>query len=466
MARFELLRQITRQKLLSMTIKSDLILCIFESPDGMTISALADLYPDISRRMLQRHLKDLVDRHEIVAVGNGRARRYYGPKVPGGDVTETGSAIPFSVDSREVLDYINLPLASRTPVGYQFEFLDEYQPNETHYLSASLRQQLFKMGSTTPHDAPAGTYSRAILNRLLIDLSWASSQLEGNTYTRLDTRELIEHGRAGKGKAAIETQMILNHKSAIEFLVENIDAVGFNRHTLVNLHSLLSENLLANPADEGRIRQQPVEIMSSAYRPVSTPQALESQLDIVLEKANAIDDPFEQSFFVMVHLPYLQPFIDINKRTSRLAANLPLFRANLCPLTFIGLPENCYSAALLGVYESTRVEALRDVYVWAYERSTQEYLAIKQNLETPDPLRLQWRQLIKQTLHDVLSQPDQDPLDVINSKVAGEVPQSEQKDVRDLIIEELKRVHIGVLARYGIRPSQFEHWVSVHRAFE
>ena len=117
MARFELLRQITRQKLLSMTIKSDLILCIFESPDGMTISALADLYPDISRRMLQRHLKDLVDRHEIVAVGNGRARRYYGPKVPGGEVTEAGSAIPFSVDSREVLDYINLPLASRTPVG-------------------------------------------------------------------------------------------------------------------------------------------------------------------------------------------------------------------------------------------------------------------------------------------------------------------------------------------------------------
>ena len=124
----------------------------------------------------------------------------------------------------------------------------------------------------------------------------------------------------------------------------------------------------------------------------------------------------------MVHLPYLQPFIDINKRTSRLAANLPLFRANLCPLTFIGLPENSYSAALLGVYESTRVEALRDVYVWAYERSTQEYLAIKQNLETPDPLRLQWRQLIKQTLHDVLSQPDLDPLDVINSKVAEEVP--------------------------------------------
>ena len=83
---------------------------------------------------------------------------------------------------------------------------------------------------------PAGTYSRAILNRLLIDLSWASSHLEGNTYSRLDTRELIEHGRSAHGKGAIETQMILNHKPAIELLVTNIDTVGFDRLTLMNLH--------------------------------------------------------------------------------------------------------------------------------------------------------------------------------------------------------------------------------------
>jgi len=94
-------------------------------------------------------------------------------------------------------------------VGYQPDFLDAYQPNKTGYLSESLRRQLHKMGKTAKVDVPAGTYSRSILNRLLIDLSWASSQLEGNTYSRLDTRELIEHGRVAKGKAAIETQMIL-----------------------------------------------------------------------------------------------------------------------------------------------------------------------------------------------------------------------------------------------------------------
>jgi len=190
---------------------------------------------------------------------------------------------------------------------------------------------------------------------------------------------------------------------------------------------------------------------------------LDSQLDKILIKANKIKDPFEQSFFMMVHLPYLQPFIDINKRTSRLAANLPLFLANLCPLTFIGLPENNYSTAVLGVYETTRIEALRDVYIWAYERSTQEYLAIEQNLETPDPLRLQWGPQIKQTLRDVLIQPELDPLTVITESVAGKVPEQEQEYVRALAIEELKRVHMGVLARYGVKPSQFEQWVAIHR---
>ena len=182
------------------------------------------------------------------------------------------------------------------------------------------------MGKTTDIDEPAGTYSRAILNRLLIDLSWASSHLEGNTYSRLDTRELIEHGKAARGKGAIETQMILNHKTAIELLVENIDSAEFNRYTLMNLHSALAENLLPNPADEGRIRQHAVDISKSIYRPLSTAQQIEEVLDEVLSKANQIHDPFEQSFFMMVHLPYLQPFADINKRTSRLAANLPLFR--------------------------------------------------------------------------------------------------------------------------------------------
>jgi len=308
-------------------------------------------------------------------------------------------------------------------------------------------------------EMPPGTYARQVLSRLLIDLSWASSQLEGNTYSRLDTLELIEHGRVAQGKGAIETQMILNHKAAIELLVENIATVGFDRYTLMNLHAALAENLLPNPADEGRVRRHAVDIGLSVYRPLSVPTQIEDALDVLLDKADRIEDPFEQAFFVMVQLPYLQPFADINKRCSRLAANLPLFRANLCPLTFLDVPEQAYSRAMLGVYEMTRIELLRDLFVWAYERSTQEYLAIRQQLAEPDPLRLRWRDLIKSAVREVVTSPQADAMELIEQATAqASVPDAELGDLRALIVDELRRLHEGVLARYGLRPSQFEAW--------
>jgi fido (protein-threonine AMPylation protein) len=427
------------------------------------LAELLAQHPDVARRTAQRWISQLIDGGQVTAIGEGRARRYLAVRTAAIAATATQedrfpSHIPLSADSRDIVAYIDQPPEARKPVGYQRDFLDFYRPNVTWYLSETLRRQLQKMGKTAQADAPAGTYSRAILNRLLIDLSWASSHLEGNTYSRLDTRELIEHGKVAQGKAAIETQMILNHKTAIELLVDNIGTVGFDRYTLMNLHSALSENLLPNPADEGRIRQHAVDIGKSVYRPLSAPQQIDEALDLLLEKVNQIADPFEQSFFVMVHLPYLQPFADINKRTSRLVANLPLFRANLCPLTFLDVPEQAYSRAILGIYEMTRVELLRDLYVWAYERSTQEYLAIRQDLAEPDPVRLAWRDVIKATIRDVVLHPNQDAFSVIQQSAMARVPEADRSKVQSLIVEELRRLHEGVLARYGLRPSELATW--------
>ena len=446
---------------------TDLLHSLQDSASGLTLAELLTRHPGIARRTAQRLIAKLIESGRVNARGEGRARRYFTAGLQADTAARIAADsfprwIPVSADSQDIVAYIDQPVPARKPVGYQRDFLASYQPNQTAYLSEPLRRQLHQMGTTADAGQPAGTYSRAILNRLLIDLSWASSHLEGNTYSRLDTRELIEHGKTADGKAAIETQMILNHKTAIELLVESIDNAGFNRYTLMNLHSALAENLLPNPADEGRIRQHAVDIGQSVYRPLSTPQQIDDALDELLDKAGQIRDPFEQSFFMMVHLPYLQPFADINKRTSRLAANLPLFRANLCPLTFLDVPEQAYSRATLGVYEMTRVELLRDLYVWAYERSTQEYLAIKRNLAEPDPLRLAWRDLIKQTLREVISQPALDPLGIIEQAVARQVPELERHDVQALVIQELRRLHEGVLARHGLRPSEYAAWKARH----
>ena len=461
----------------------DLLQSIQSSPASLSLPEILAQRPKLARRTVQRWLSLWVAAGFIRAQGEARARRYLPAHgvatqqpqpqrytqpqatfalTPFVASNSYSSQIALSHDSRDILAYVSQALHARKPVGYQREFLDAYKPNVSAYLSAPLRRQLHNMGQTSPGPEAAGTYSRAILGRLLIDLSWASSSLEGNTYSRLDTVELIAHGRSASGKDAVETQMILNHKAAIEMLVDAAEVngageTGLSRYLLMNLHSALAENLLPQALDEGRVRQHGVLIGQSVYRPLSTPQQVDETLDAVLAKLNQIQDPFEQSFFAMVHLPYLQPFADVNKRTSRLAANLPLFRANLCPLTFLGVPEPAYTQATLGVYELTRVELLRDLFVWAYERSTQEYQTIRKELAQPDPIRLAYRDLIKQTVRDIVRQPQADVLQSMDQAVQV-VPVAERDSVHALVIRELQHLHEGTLARYGLRPSELLAW--------
>ena len=441
---------------------------------GAPVAQLLAQLPQLSRRTAQRWLAQLVADGHIVSMGEGRGRRYRSkPGVAPAQAapiaaeqepsTKAVTPITLAPDAQEVRAYIQQPLAQRKPVGYQRDLLESYQPNHSFYLPETVRRQLHAQGRTADAAAPAGTYSRAVLNRLLIDLSWASSHMEGNTYSRLDTRHLIEEGTAAQGKARVETQMILNHKAAIELLVEQGGQLQtgdplWSHYLLMNLHAALAENLLPNPADEGRVRQHAVDIAQSVYRPISTPQVIEELLQEVLHKVNQIQDPFEQAFFMMVHVPYLQPFADINKRVSRLAANAPLFRANLSPLTFVDVPADTYAQAMLGIYEMGRVDMLRDLFIWAYERSTQEYTAIRQTLAEPDPLRLTWRSLIKETVRQVVQQPAADAIALVEQSVHAITPAEQRAEVKALILDELRRLHEGVLARYGLRPSEWQAW--------
>lgn len=424
-------------------------------------SSLTELlyqHPDIPKRTAQRWINQWLEEGKILATGNQRTKQYYANQES--PVYQTSK---ISIDSKEILDYVNQPLINRKPVGYQREFLEDYQPNKTAYLSESIKRQLENMGTTHDHNLPAGTYGREILSRLMIDLSWASSHLEGNTYSLLDTRQLIENSHTPNGKTAFETQMILNHKSAIELIIENADSIGFDRFTLLNLHSALSENLLPNALDEGQVRQHSIGITQSAYMPLSTPQQINELFDLVLLKANQINNPFEQAFFIMVHLPYLQPFADVNKRTSRLAANMPFIRHNLCPLTFLGVSTEMYNKAILGIYELTRVELLRDLFVTAYERSVHAYLTTKQELVEPNPFKLAYRNEIKNIVRSAVLNYKQEPLLLIQQEVKKQISNiSDQPEVEAIIIAELSRLHEGVLARYGLRPSELKKWEEHH----
>jgi len=434
---------------------------IADSPEGLGIEPLLELLGDrISRRSLQRLLAGLVKSGRLNIDKRSRSSRYFIPAEA--HETEKEDYVPLSTSGAEVRRSVRRPLSERTPVGYRREFLDKYRPNESSYLTKSTVSHLTRMGRTPDAERPAGTYARNVLDRLLVDLSWASSRLEGNTYSLLDTRRLIEEGQAAEGKDAAETQMILNHKAAIEFLVDSADELRLDRQTVLNLHALLSDNLLPDPSASGRTRRRAVGIHHSVYNPPETPQQIEEYFQRVVDTAAVIREPFEQAFFTMAHLPYLQPFEDVNKRVSRLAANIPLFRENLCPLSFVDVPERAYVDGLLGVYELNRVELLRDVFVWAYERSAQRYAAILQSAGEPDKFRLRFRNELTEVIGDIVRRLAPPTVEEVTGAALDRVPPDDLDDFVRMVVKELDDLHEGNYARFRLRPSEYRAWREAH----
>jgi Fic family protein len=435
-------------------------------PDGVTLTFIAEaLGEKVSRRTLQYRLRYLVDQGRAATEGQSRAVKYRlaGSGSAVAVATVETELLPLSDEAKDIRQIVSQPVTQRKIVGYRRDFLESYRPNETAYLTDAERARLHEIGAVPIGSQPAGTYARKILDRLLIDLSWNSSRLEGNTYTLLDTKRLIDFGKEAEGKDRIEAQMILNHKDAIEFLVSAADEINFNRYTLLNLHGLLANNLLSNPQAEGRLRFIEVGIEQSSFQPLAIPQLIEECFEQILNTAEAIKDPFEQSFFVMVQLPYLQPFDDVNKRVSRLAANIPFIKANLIPLTFLDVPRDLYTQAILGVYELNRVELLRDIYLWAYQRSAQRYAAAQQSLGEPDPFRLKYREALRHVVGTVVrSQYNrEETFKHLEEWSAENLPADERAKFSDLAQDEILALHEGNFARYKLRPSEFDAWRKV-----
>lgn len=444
-------------------------------PDGVGVDGIREGLPLVlPARTLQRRLNWLEEDGRITSLGTGRGKCYFpgskersaaGPKPSRVTPPEsTGDAIPLSDAAREIRTIVRSPRAARMPVGYDSAFLESYLPNETVYLPLETRAELARLGQVGVSDLPAGTYVRPVLDRLLIDLSWNSSRLEGNTYSLLETERLLARGEGAGGRNATETQMILNHKAAIEMLAEQAEEIGFNRYTICNLHALLSDNLLADPVACGRLRARAVGIGGTVFHPLEVPQQIEAYFLKLLEKAEAIDDPFEQAFFAMAHLPYLQPFEDFNKRVSRLAANIPLVKRNLCPLSFIDVPQDDYVNGLIGFYELNRVDYLRDVFVWAYQRSAARYSAVVQSLGDPDPFRLRFRSQIGEFVREVVTcgMDKAGAARWIEGEAAEKIEKQDRAHFVEVVETELSSLHEGNIARYRLRPGEFgdwkEHW--------
>jgi len=442
-------------------------------PGGVTAQEIASaLEAELPRRTLQYRLKYLVDAGRLDKEGEGRWTTYClpsaeqrGEAVPGAaqPEEEAEAVVPLSREGTAIRDYLRQPPAARAPAGYNRDFLETYRPGVSAYLSDEERAHLREVGRSNMGAQPAGTYAKQILSRLLIDLSWNSSRLEGNTYSLLDTRRLIEFGEEAEGRERLEAQMILNHKDAIEFLVSTAGEIGLNRYTILNLHAILANNLLPDETAPGRLRHIAVGIEQSAFHPLEVPQFIEECFDQILATAAAIEDPFEQAFFLMVQLPYLQPFDDVNKRVSRLAANIPFIKNNLSPLSFTDVPRAVYTDAVLGVYELNKAALMKDVFIWAYGRSAARYAAVRQSLGEPDPFRLRHRDALRQVVCEVVSgaMGRKAAAARIASWAKENIDSAARERFREIAEGELLSLHEGNYARYQIRPAEFAAWQEI-----
>ena len=429
------------------------LLHLFLPDSSYSITDLVEKLPIIvSRKTVQRSLKELIDEQKIAMMGRLKSTRYQLISVIDHPIHPF-----FSNHSFNWITKARSSLFNRKPVTYHDEWVKSYTANKTFYFPEQRRQTLHHLGKRTFTAIPAGTYAKDIFNRLLINLSYNSSRLEGNTYSLLETQHLLLEGVPAEGKLDIDRLMILNHKEAIRFLVENVANLDMSIETVCTLHYLLSDGLLGTD-EAGKIRSGGVRISATTYIPLEGSKRLLSRLHHILDTVNMIQDPYEQSFFLLVHLAYLQPFVDVNKRTARLFANIPLIKNNLAPLSFNDIDTQDYISAVISTYEFNEIGPLMELYCWSYERSCQLFDVTAESLGI-DLLKAQYRSkrrdLIRKIIQENIHQKDMMHWIGLHNK---EVPIDHQKKLMDDLQEDLAGLEWFKANGLGISKKEFERW--------
>lgn len=437
-----------------------------KADEGQTALSMQELaaLTGISLSTLKRHVEQLLLAGQVIRTGKARSTRY---SLAGATVLvppPLKTAAPaWSAAAQALRDTLLQPLGVRPPVTYQRYFVDDYVPNVSSWLGADLAQQLFDAGRMSGQQV-AGTYARKVLEQLLIDLSWSSSRLEGNTYSLLATQQLFEHGLHDGGREAV---MLLNHKRAIEFMVDAVPQYGLTRPVIANMHALLMQDLLDDAAALGAVRSKVVNISDTVYVPTQVPSLLEEMLDTVLEKARLVKNPVEAAFFLWINIAYLQPFEDGNKRTSRLSANIPLMLYNCAPLSFLDIDPHDYALAMVGVYEQLNLSMAQELFAWTYRRAVAKYAVIMEAMGQPDPFRLAVRERLNEAIQAIVR-------DGLGRDAAcrtvwgteqgfGDASADDARRFGALLQEELAHLTVNNCARYRLTMRAVDAWIAQGR---
>jgi Fic family protein len=312
----------------------------------------------VSRVTLIRDLNELLELGEIRQIGKGRNIRY-----------EHSSKHPLlsQLDIEDYLNHIDRNKTS-TPIHFNHDTIDRLLNifSEKEIINLEKRNSLYRnrVVGLSP------TLLKKEFERITIELSWKSSQIEGNTYSLIDTEILINEHREAKGHSKEEATMILNHKKALDYIFSNKEKFKIiSLREVENVHRLLVDGLEV----EHGIRKRAVGITGSYYRPLDNSHQLTEVLEKTIEKINGAEDPWTKAFITLLMISYIQPFEDGNKRTSRIIANACLIAHDVCPLSLKTIDVTEYKKAIIVFYELQNATYLKKIFLEQFDFAIKNY---------------------------------------------------------------------------------------------
>lgn len=309
---------------------------------------------------MKRQLAAAVQNGDILTVGAGKAIRY-------SLSAKAQLLMPISLDT-----YFSKDVDERQgQTGFNFALINEQLPQVSLFTDEESAHLYGLQSEFRAHVAEMTENEyRKEMERLGIDLSWKSSQIEGNTYSLLETERLLRESKTADGKTKEEAVMLLNHKDALRFVLDNPDYLKeLTISHIEDIHTLLTKEL---SVDKG-LRHRRVGITGTQYRPLDNEFQIRETMRDMCTLINGRQNVFEKALLALVLLSYIQPFMDGNKRTARITSNALLIANGYCPLSFRTVDSIDYKKAMLIFYEQNNLHAFKHIFMNQYEFAVREY---------------------------------------------------------------------------------------------
>ena len=340
--------------------KSEILDYIKSNPRCSSNDILNGISQKMSIATLKRSLNDFILSGFIVPIGELKSRKYeisnaYNIIRP----IEVEQYFEKEIDERDIQNTFNHELIKST-----LNKISIFTSTELDFLKSL--QDKFKSNSTK---LTASEYKKE-LERLAIDLSWKSSQIEGNTYSLLETERLLKDKETAAGKTKDEANMLLNHKEALDFIISHPDYINpLTISSIEDIHSILAKDLDINR----NIRKSRVGISGTNYKPLDNEFQIKEALEEMCKLINSKENVFEKALLALVLISYIQPFSDGNKRTARIISNAILMHNQYCPISFRTIDSIEYKKAMLIFYEQTNINPFKSVFIGQFEFAVNTY---------------------------------------------------------------------------------------------